>query len=220
MRANLKFMRPAAAAFGVFAIIGASSALAADVISEEPPAPAAPLEIAPVNTWSGPYAGISIGYGFAGSAESLAGDPDRDGMIYGAFAGWNMQNGAFVYGAEADINYSTVDGAVVGAAGRSGLDGSLRARLGYAITDQILLYGTGGVAAQELKYYTPGVTDENTMIGWTAGAGVDALLTENIFGRVEYRYTDFGKDTFATNLGPAEVDNRDHRISVGLGFKF
>ncbi len=31
---------------------------------------------------------------------------------------------------------------------------------------------------------------------YTVGAGVDYAFTNNIFGRVEYRYTDFGSKTF------------------------
>ena len=40
------------------------------------------------------------------------------------------------------------------------------------------------------------------MLGWTAGAGVDVKVTEQVFGRVEYRYTDFGSDDFNTGSGP------------------
>lgn len=219
MKASYTSLRAGAAALVISTLIG-GSAFAADVISEEPPAPAAPMEMPPVNTWAGPYAGVTVGYGFNGSADSAFGDPDRDGMVFGGFAGWNFQNGALVYGAEADIGYSDVDGGVTGLAARSGLDGSLRARLGYAMTDQILLYGTGGVAAQEMNIYTSGVKSEETMVGWTAGAGVDALLTENIFARAEYRYTDFGSTDFRTSAGNTNVDATDHRINLGIGFKF
>ena len=36
------------------------------------------------------------------------------------------------------------------------------------------------------------------MLGWTAGVGTDIKLTDNVFGRVEYRYTDFGSKNFTT----------------------
>ncbi len=58
------------------------------------------------------------------------------------------------------------------------------------------------------------------MIGWTAGAGADVMVTEQVFGRVEYRYTDFGSDTFTTASGDADVSDKDHRVTVGLGMKF
>ncbi|TIW84474.1 MAG: porin family protein, partial [Mesorhizobium sp.] len=55
MKTNLKFA-PLAAALGLFAFAG--TAFAADVVSEEPPAPAPVAEL-PVASWAGPYAGIS-----------------------------------------------------------------------------------------------------------------------------------------------------------------
>jgi outer membrane immunogenic protein len=58
------------------------------------------------------------------------------------------------------------------------------------------------------------------MLGWTAGAGADIMVTEKIFGRVEYRYTDFGSDTFNTAGGPAEVNDKSNRVTFGLGMKF
>ena len=45
-----------------------------------------------------------------------------------------------------------------------------------------------------------GRSDGNTMLGWTAGAGADVMFTDTVFGRVEYRYTDFGSaDTSAVS---------------------
>ncbi|MNY80680.1 hypothetical protein D3C86_2218460 [compost metagenome] len=58
------------------------------------------------------------------------------------------------------------------------------------------------------------------MLGWTAGVGTDVKLTESVFGRVEYRYTDLGTDTFALGAGNTEISNKDHRIQFGVGMKF
>ncbi|MGO4841682.1 outer membrane protein, partial [Rhizobiaceae sp. 2RAB30] len=43
---------------------------------------------------------------------------------------------------------------------------------------------------------------------------------ENIFGRVEYRYTDFGSKDFNTGSGAQSVNSRDNRVMFGLGMKF
>ena len=63
-------------------------------------------------------------------------------------------------------------------------------------------------------------SDRNTMLGWTAGAGADVKVTEQIFGRVEYRYSDYGSKDFNTGSGIQSVDSSDHRVSFGIGMKF
>jgi len=223
MSAKMKFARPVAAAFGLIALVGVIPANAADVIGEEPPAPAAPMEEPPLNTWSGPYAGISLGYGFSGRTRTPTTDIDTDGFIGGGFGGFNFQNGMFVFGGEVDLNYAGLSGDAndaLGTESRSSLDGSLRARIGVAATDRVLIYGTAGGAAQSLKIQDAAGNDSNTMLGWTAGAGVDVKVTENVFGRVEYRYTDFGSQDFNTGSGAQSVNSRDNRVMFGIGMKF
>jgi outer membrane immunogenic protein len=221
MKSNVKIARPVVAALGLLAFLGTVPAFAADVVMEEPPAPAAPMEEPPVNTWSGPYAGVTLGYGFSGETEVEGVETiDTDGFLLGGFAGYNYQVGNIVAGAEADIGYSWAEGTDLGLTSESGVEGSLRARLGYVVSPNILLYATAGGAAKDLEISGGGVSDSNTMIGWTAGAGADMMVTEQIFGRVEYRYTDFGSDTFSTSLGDADISDKDHRVTVGLGMKF
>ena len=56
--------------------------------------------------------------------------------------------------------------------------------------------------------------------GYTLGVGLDYAFTDLVFGRLEYRYTDFGDKDF--NLGGATLnsDVDQHAIRVGLGVKF
>ncbi|MGB3391081.1 MAG: outer membrane protein [Pseudaminobacter sp.] len=220
MEANLKFARPFAVALGLIALAGVVPANAADVVMEEPPAPAAPMEMPPLNTWSGPYAGVTLGYGFSGRAEEPGNEISTDGFLGGGFAGYNYQADSFVAGVEADIGYGGFDGDNAGTEVDGGVNGSLRARLGYAVTPDILPYITAGGAAQSLKITEGGVSDRNTLLGWTAGVGTDVKITDQVFGRVEYRYTDYGSEDFTTGGGTREVDAKDHRIQFGIGMKF
>ncbi len=221
MNNTLKSGRPAAAALGLMAFLGTVPAFAADAVIEEPPAPAVPMEEPPVNTWSGPYAGVSLGYAFAGETEDdFDNSIDTDGFLLGGFAGYNYQVGNIVAGAEADIGYSWEDGSNAGVTSESGVEGSLRARLGYVVSPNILLYATAGGAAKDLEISAAGDSDSNTMIGWTAGGGADVMVTERVFGRVEYRYTDFGSETFELGGASGDVSDKNHRVSVGLGMKF
>ena len=216
MQSNLKFA-PIAVALGLFALSG--TAFAADVVSEEPPAPAPVAEL-PVASWAGPYAGISAGYGFSGHAKVHDGGPDikTKGFVGGVFGGYQWQQENFVYGAEADLGYNGVKGDSAGVNSKGGFEGSLRARLGYAVTPEILLYGTGGGALKNQKISVPGDSDSNTMLGWTAGVGTDIKITDNVFGRVEYRYTDFGSKSF-DSVG-TKVKESDNRVTFGVGMKF
>ena len=224
MHNKLKLARPATAALGLVALLGTVPAFAADAVMEPPPAPAVPMEEPPVNTWSGPYAGVTLGYGFSGEteAEAIAGSNTigTDGFLLGGFAGYNYQVGNMVAGAEADIGYSWEEGENAGLTSESGVEGSLRARLGYVVSPNILLYATAGGAAKDLEVSGGGFSDNNTMLGWTAGAGADVMVTENIFGRVEYRYTDFGSKDYAINGGSVDADSSDHRVMFGVGMKF
>lgn len=219
MQANLKFARPTVAALGLVALAGAMPAYAADVVMDVPPAPA-PIAELPVASWAGPYAGLNLGYGFSGKTEEPGNTIDTDGFIGGAFGGYNWQTDNFVFGGEAELGYNGVKGSNAGTETKSGLEGSLRARLGYAVTPEILLYGTAGGAGKSVKVSEGGVSDRNSMFGWTAGVGTDIKLTDNVFGRVEYRYTDYGSSDFTTGGGTRSVDSSDNRVTFGVGMKF
>jgi len=90
-------------------------------------------------------------------------------------------------------------------------DADVRGRLGYLVTPNVLLYGTGGIAFQNFSNSAtcqtsltdpvcgptpiPGsatATNSSTRTGWTAGVGIDAKIFGNWMLRAEYRYSDFG----------------------------
>lgn len=222
MKANTNFFRSALAAASVVALMGITPSFAADAI-DEIPAPAVPMEQPPLATWTGAYAGVTAGYGFSGrSHDDLTGATVKtDGFVGGGFIGYNVDTGGgIVAGVEGDIGYSGVEGEDNGIRVRGGLDGSLRARLGYTVTPDALAYLTAGGAAKNTSVTEGGIKDSQAQLGWTAGAGMDVKITQNVFARAEYRYTDYGSDTFNTGSGAREVDSRDHRIQFGVGMQF
>lgn len=199
-----------------------ATAFAADAIQEQPPVPA-PVEMAPQNTWAGGYTGLYLGYGWNKSKNESSVFADTtvkpNDWKAGAYAGWNFQQDQFVYGVEGDAGYSWAKKSRDGLEVKQGFEGSLRARLGYDL-NPVLPYITAGVAGSQIKLDN-GVEDESKFrVGWTAGAGVEAKLTDNILGRVEYRYTQFGNKTY--DLGTESVRSKldTHDIRVGLGYKF
>jgi outer membrane immunogenic protein len=221
----MKATHTLALAAGV-AILAALPARAADVVFQEPPAPAAPMALAPVNTWSGPYAGVTLNYGFRSEVEggtTLAGPQsiDTDGFGGSAFGGWNWQNGAFVYGLEADIGAYGARGDNGTFEARTTVDGSVRGRVGVAVTNDVLVYGTAGGAAARQRISGPDGRDTDVVLGYTAGVGVDARLTDQVFGRLEYRHTRYESGDFDFGgVDAGSFDNTENRVSVGLGIKF
>ena len=215
----LKQARPLAAAFSLVTL-ASMPGFAADVVMEEPTAPAAPMEQLPLDTWSGSYAGVSIGYGFSGEADATGNKIATGGFLSGAFVGYNHQMENFVLGAEGDLGYSGVEGENAATLVKNAFEGSLRARLGYVLTPEILLYATAGGAGAQVKATRDGIEDKNIMFGWTADVGTDVKLTDSLFSRVGYRYTDLGSDTFFLDEDNTEISNKNHRIQFSVGMKF
>ncbi|MBN9268995.1 MAG: porin family protein, partial [Mesorhizobium sp.] len=75
-----------------------------------------------------------------------------------------------------------------------------------------------GLAAKDQKVDDGTNSESKGMLGWTAGVGTDIKLTDNVFGRVEYRYTDFGSKDFGSTIG--KVKSSDNRVTFGVGMKF
>ena len=72
----------------------------------------------------------------------------------------------------------------------------MRGRGGYAFNN-ILVYGTVGLAFGELRAKTFGLTESHTNVGWTAGVGAEVGLTQNWSAKVEYLYVDLANSNFA-----------------------
>lgn len=198
----------------------ATPALAADLGSVEPlPAPDI-VEAAPANNWTGFYLGVLGGYGWGtAGTDAAAGDLDVEGFDIGGYAGANWQWGNFVVGAEGDLLFPFRDETAGGISVDQGLNGSLRGRAGIAL-DRFLVYGTAGGAGTDLELSSAAGSDEQTLWGWTAGAGVEGQVLDNVTARIEYRFTDYFDEDF--NLGGATVnsDFDTHTIRGGIGLKF
>jgi outer membrane immunogenic protein len=212
MRYVLKTLTASALLFGA-----ASLAHAADAIDEVPAAPEAQESFEAPSGWEGAYVGGKVTQQWGKVREG--GDHNANGLGGGLYGGYNMQNGQIVYGAEADVNYSGIDATDAGVETKQGLNGSLRGRVGYDL-DPVLVYGTGGVAATNLKASDSTSSETNTLIGLTVGAGVEAKVTDTITARTEYRFTDYQNQTFGLDSGNVDRSLKEHSVNVGLGVRF
>jgi outer membrane immunogenic protein len=203
-------------------IVSASSAMAADLIIDEPEA--APM-IAAGHDWSGGYIGVHLGYGW-GTVEATDTDPgggffdeatgesltvDASGFLAGLQAGANWQMDSVVLGIEGQVGFLGVSGENVVLLdpdnfGRVdyGAYGDLTARLGFA-ADTALFYLKGGLAVAQVDTtfgdIVDGTSDEDpnstgsfsgVRAGWTVGVGAELALDDNWSVKAEYQYYDFG----------------------------
>ena len=196
-------------------MVAFQAAHAADAIDEVPQAPAAEYSEPVVKNWSGAYVGGNATWQkgkFNGQGQ------DRGHALGGGvYGGYNMQSGQMVYGGEADLNYSGVDNNNGVFNAKQGANGSIRGRVCVDL-NPVLVHGTAGIAASNVEVNKGGAKDDATLLGWTAGAGVEAFVTDNVTARVEYRYSDYGKKDF--HGAGVRSGFEDHSVRVGMGVKF
>jgi outer membrane immunogenic protein len=168
-----------------------------------------------------------------------------DGFVGGVHVGYNHQFNNIVLGIEADFNWPDVDvtrnfvaiGIQPGLplAINASLDsyGTIRGRFGVT-WGRALLYGTAGWAwaRSEISITSPGqfagpfaTTSRNTHNGWTAGVGVDYMVTPNFIVGVEYKHLGFDSETYtfafplATSV-TSSVDLDVDEVTIRAKWKF
>ncbi len=200
-------------------LIAVSAAQAADAVEQIPEAPVAVDQPAPAANWSGYYLGATGNYDFAGTPRGGSVHSDADGWGGSLYTGYNWQSGQIVYGVEADVGIADQKGAAGGVDMKEGWNGSVRGRVGYDLSP-VLVYGTAGVAAANNKVSNAAGSDDKTAVGYTVGAGVETMVTDNITARVEYRYTDYQKKDFNIDGTTYSRGFDDNSVKVGIGMKF
>jgi outer membrane immunogenic protein len=190
-----------------------------------------PAFVAPAYfSWSGFYIGINGGYGFGKSSWTgppSTGDFNVKGPIVGATLGYNYQTGSWVWGLEADADYSAIKGSTSTTCAPSACEinntwlATGRARIGYA-WDRWLPYITGGAAFGNEKATYAGNSESKTKLGWTAGLGVEYAFLGAWSAKLEYLYVDLGKwNCSAATCGAAsDVKFNANLVRVGVNYRF
>lgn len=213
----------------------------------------APMAYAAPSDWTGFYAGVFGGVGGGDNTLTIDGGPGATagfegnsfGGLLGAQVGYDFQFDQFVIGAVADIAITNIesDSSVIGFGGPGGtltygstLDylGTVRARVGFAAIDQMLVYAHGGLAYGRtspgfgvggVPGGTPDLEDVNRW-GYTVGAGVEYAFTDNLSLQTEYAYTDLGNRDVGVSgvaLPPGTSISEEaqfHTVKAGLNFRF
>ena len=145
-------------------------------------------------SWAGPYLGGNLGYQWG----TVSNNPTRPtGLVGGAQAGYNWQpTGNWVFGVEGDLEATGADDTFAPWKFSNPWFGTVRGRAGYAFNN-ILFYGTAGLAFGELRAETFGWSESHTSAGWTVGVGAEFGITPNWSAKVEYLFVDLSSSQFA-----------------------
>jgi outer membrane immunogenic protein len=178
-------------------VLGAASVLATSGLAAAADLPAAPYYTAPepltAYSWAGPYLGATLGYEW-GTVSNSPTQPS--GVAGGVEAGYNWQRGAFVFGGEADIQLSGADDTLSPFEFSNPWFGTVRGRAGASLNN-VLVYGTAGLAYGELRADSFNLTESHVNVGWTAGLGVEVGLTPRWSAKAEWLYLDLSGRSFS-----------------------
>lgn len=216
-----------------------------------------------------PFAGLYVGGAVGYANQKVDVDnysigrsfDDKDGGVtFGGYVGYNWQGCCrpFVFGVEADFNYLGTDPTAYdiepGVSGNptettsleSKIDffGTLRARIGYVVHDNLLLYATGGLAYADVKHTlfddcvgcgnssfnlgTFGQSNSGWKAGWTVGGGAEFLHDEHWALRAEALYVDLGSTDInyvidvpsATGTANTKWDDNFWTVRLGASYLF
>jgi outer membrane immunogenic protein len=180
--------------------------------------------------------------------------------VTGGFtAGFNWQVSSLVLGVEGDINYFGFKGSATGSAlypccaptnftVNSSVSAdwlaTIRGRIGFLATPNLLLYGTGGAAIADVKANfnftdtfataAESAAIRDTRVGWTAGGGGEYAIGNGWSFKAEYLYVDLGRSSvtstnltaftppiaFPTNVYTHTANIRANIARVGVNYKF
>jgi outer membrane immunogenic protein len=210
--------------------LAAGSATAADLSRPVYKAPAY-VPVPAYFSWTGFYAGVNAGYGWARMSDTAGAGVNPKGFIGGAQLGYNWQMSNFVFGVEADFQGSTQKESFTGvtAFGVTTADfrvryfGTVRGRIGVAF-DRALVYATGGYAYQNvgLDLTVGGVTasDNTTKGGYALGGGLEYAFAGPWSGRIEYLYLDTGNRD-VTLFGITDtIRTRNNIVRGAINYRF
>jgi len=203
--------------------------------------------------WTGFYAGGHLGAGLGRTAWSdpfpapTTGDRiDVGGALGGVQAGYNMQFGAIVAGAELSGSMARIGGthtcfgglvpatqAGLQCESKAGPLGTVTARAGYAF-GRSMVYARAGAAVARFEDTLNSIAAgggidgrRGTHWGWTVGGGLEHSLNARWSVNVDYKYVDFGTRSVAFDVPaaaaavtPNDIKSQQHLMTLGVNYHF
>ena len=226
---------------GAMGLLASSAALAADMYNgslKDGYDAAAPI-------WRGLYGGINVGGVIDGEAQfdfelgaAFAHDTnsvDISGILAGAHLGYNAQFNKIVVGLEGDAAFGKTSDPTgcpyLGGNCETSINTlySLRARLGVTLRDNLLLYGTGGLAIANvehtLDYGGQPFEASSSVDGIVYGGGLEYMHRSGVTVGFEALHYDFEAERFSLidNYGqawPTDIEMDATVIRGRVGFHF
>lgn len=166
-------------------------------------------------SWMGPYVGGNFGYEWANTTNNPT---NPEGFAGGIQGGYNWQSGQFVYGGETDLQLSGASDRFAPWKFSNPWFGTLRGRAGFAMNN-ILIYGTGGLAYGDVKAETAALSEIRTHFGWAAGIGLEVGFTPHWSARAEYLYIDLNDRGYPATTG-AQNGLESNLLRLGVNYHF
>lgn len=191
------------------------------------------------SNWSGAYIGLHGTYveGSTFYDDPFSGLPQRgnfNGGLFGLQSGYNwLFSSSGLFGIESDFSFGKAKGANVLDDGGTLYDvtasinkmGSTRLRLGM-VSDRMLFYSTVGVAYAQFLYDfrqqgspITYASHDTFIFGWTAGMGLEYLLSSDWSLKLEYRHFDFSNDQQTSGTATAELSGKINSVLVGFNYR-
>ena len=169
------------------------------------------------------------------------GDESIDGAVFGVGAGYDFNIGSLVLGVEGEYTESTgeqeadesLDGINFTSSVETGRDIYVGARVGVQAGPSTLVYAKAGYTNTSIEAGLE--SDDETfefdtnVDGWRLGAGIEQRFGENMFGRLEYRYSNYNNLDFSDDFDFEDFDPEDfdtdidldrHQVVAAVGFRF
>jgi outer membrane immunogenic protein len=212
-------MKIIAASF--IALLAATPALAQEAPVAAPVGPRVEVRVG----WDRPVATAELN----NDVVTYSGRAGKSGVSYGGEIGYDMMVGGFgTIGAYAGIDGSSInDCANYSATGRFcgklGRNITAGVRVGHMFSPNGLLYGKVGYSngSITLSNSDAALPDDDfrgrlTRDGFHLGAGVEMGLSQNVYGKLEYVYTNYN----GIEADGGKLDADRHQVVAGVGVRF
>ncbi len=189
---------------------------------------------------TGPRAELRIGADFStievmlddGEAP-LSFENEETGITFAGEVGYDLAVGAkAVLGLYGGVEFSSLERCLTTSEGDEACLEAYRTitaggRAGFRAGAATLLYVKGGYSRTRLSATyenRPGgidrIEEEDDVEGFHLGAGAELALSRQLYGRLDYTYTDYEDGRAEFDGGQIDADMTRHQILVGIGIRF